>query len=209
MELERQYLLSLDPERLLVHFKETAGLKSDAREYGGWELRYRELRGHSMGHYLSAISRMARLTNDTILFSRCIYTVKELNRCQKAIGIGYLSAFPTEYLDRVENLKEVWAPYYTLHKIIAGLFDSYAYCSDSLALTTAVDLVHYLHSRIKPLGMEHFQKVLDNTEQGGMNEVLWDIYAATGDTISRDLAKYFYQNSYFDPLQQGKENLKD
>lgn len=208
MELERKYLLSLDPDRFLVHFKKTAGLKSNAKEYGGWEMADQELRGHSLGHYLSAISRMAVLSNDKTLHDRCIYIVKELNECQEKIGTGYVSAFPEELLDRQDNLKEVWSPYYTLHKILAGLFDSYKYCSDSLALKTALDFSHYIYSRVKPMGTEHFQKVLDAAEQGGMNEVFWDLYAATGDTISRSLAQSFYQHSYFDPLQQGKENLK-
>jgi DUF1680 family protein len=207
MELDKRYLLSLDPDRLLVDFKKVAGLKTNAKVYGGWELESRELRGHTIGHYLSAISRMAELTKDSVLYARCIYTVKELNRCQKKIGTGYVSAWPEEYLDRVEKLKEVWAPYYTLHKILAGLFDSYKFCSDTLALTTATNLVHYLYARTKPLAMDYFQQVLDSTEQGGMNEVLWNIYAETGDTISRNLAKYFYQRSYFDPLQQGKDSL--
>jgi DUF1680 family protein len=207
MELDRKYLLSLDPDRLLVDFKKVAGLQTNAKVYGGWELESRELRGHSLGHYLSAISRMARLTNDSVLTARCIYTVKELNRCQQKIGTGYVSAWPEEYLDRVEKLKEVWAPYYTLHKILAGLFDSYKFCSDTLALTTATNLVHYLYARTKPLGMDYFQQVLESTEQGGMNEVLWNIYAETGDTISRNLAQYFYQRSYFDPLKQGNDSL--
>ncbi|MEO6917069.1 MAG: beta-L-arabinofuranosidase domain-containing protein [Chitinophagaceae bacterium] len=208
MELERKYLRSLDPDRLLVDFRKTAGLKPNAKEYGGWEMESRELRGHTIGHYLSAISRMARLTNDSVLSARCVYTVKELNRCQQKIGTGYVSAFPTEYLDRVENLKEVWAPYYTLHKILAGLFDSYKFCSDTLALTTATNLVHYLYARTIPLGMEQFQKVLDSTEEGGMNEFLWNLYAETGDTMSRNLAQFFYAKHDFDPLKERKEELK-
>jgi DUF1680 family protein len=208
MELDKKYLLSLDPDRLLVHFKKLAGLQSNAKEYGGWEMADQELRGHSLGHYLSAISRMSVLTNDKILHDRCIYIVKELNKCQEKIGTGYVSAFPEELLDRQDNLKEVWSPYYTLHKILAGLFDSYKYCSDTLALTTAIKFSHYLYARIKRMTTEHFQQVLDSAEQGGMNEVLWNLYAATGDTISRNLAQSFYQHTYFDPLQQGKENLK-
>ena len=208
MELERKYLRSLDPDRLLVDFKKTAGLKTNAKEYGGWEMESKELRGHSLGHYLSAISRMARLTNDSVLTARCIYIVKELNLCQQKIGTGYVSAFPSEYLDRVENRKEVWAPYYTLHKILAGLFDSYKFCSDKLALTTATNLVHYLYARTIPLGPEQFQKVLDDTEEGGMNEFLWNMYAETGDTMSRNLAQFFYAKEDFDPLKDRKEKLK-
>ncbi len=208
MELERNYLLSLDPERLLFHFRKVSGIETDAKEYGGWEMEERELRGHSIGHYLSAVSRMAKLTNDSVLNSRCEYTVKELKRCQESAGNGYLSAWPEEYLDRVENMEKVWAPYYTLHKILAGLFDCYLYCDNKDALDVALKFSHYLHSRISPLGNEHFQKVLDKTEQGGMNEVFWNMYAETGDTICRNLAIDFYQNSYFDPLLQGKDNLK-
>ncbi len=208
MEMDRKYLRSLDPDRLLVDFKKVAGLETNAKVYGGWELESRELRGHTMGHYLSAISRMAVLTKDSVLYSRCIYTVKALNRCQTKMGTGYVSAWPEEYLYRVENLKEVWAPYYTLHKILAGLLDSYKFCSDTLALTTATNLVHYLYARTIPLGTDYFQKVLDNTEQGGINEVLWNIYAETGDTMSLKLAQFFYAKADFDPLKEGQEKLK-
>lgn len=208
MELERQYLRSLDPERLLVHFRRVSGIESDAREYGGWEMEWRELRGHSIGHYLSGISRMAKLTSDSLLMERCSYTVKELVKCQEKNENGYLSAWPEEYLDRVENLEQVWAPYYTLHKILAGLLDAYRYLEDQEALKAALELAHYLNRRIEPLGNSYFQRVLDQTEQGGMNEVLWDIYAETGDSVCRRLAEAFYQNSYFDPLLDGKDSLK-
>jgi uncharacterized protein len=208
MELERDYLLSLDPERLLFHFKKVSGIETNASEYGGWETESRELRGHSIGHYLSAISRMAVLTNDTTLLNRCAYTVSELKKCQEKTGTGYLSAWPEEYLDRVETLQQVWAPYYTLHKILAGLFDAYMYCNNKEALDVAINLSHYLYDRIAPLGRPHFQEVLDKTEQGGMNEVFWSMYAETGDSICRNLAVSFYQDSYFDPIQQGKDHLK-
>jgi uncharacterized protein len=204
----KEYLHYLDVERLLFHFRKVAGIPTDAEEYGGWEMEWRELRGHSIGHYLSAVSRMFVLTGDTALYRKGEYVVQELRKCQLQIGTGYVSAFPDEYLDRVENIESVWAPYYTLHKILAGLFDFHMYSDNAVALEIALDLVHYLHDRIKPLGKEHFQKVLDNTEQGGMNEVFWNIYAETGDTISRILAQTFYQHSYFDPLAERKDHLK-
>ena len=87
-QLEKEYLLSLNPDRLLVDFKKTAGLKTNYKEYGGWEMESKELRGHTSGHYSDAISRMARLTNDSVLKARCFYTVKELNRWQQKIGKG-------------------------------------------------------------------------------------------------------------------------
>jgi len=207
MELKKQeYLLTMDTDRLLHHFRKVAGIPTDTEEYGGWE--ERELRGHTIGHYLTAVSLKYELTGDTALYNRGEYIVEELRKCQEEIGTGYLSAFPTEFLDRVENKDPVWAPYYTLHKILAGLFDFYIYGEKDLALETALDFTHYLYDRIAPLGREHFQEVLDNTEQGGMNEVFWNIYEETGDTISRALAEAFYQESYYDPLAERRDHLK-
>lgn len=207
MELDLNYLRSLDPDRFLVHFRKVAGIPTDAKEYGGWESESRELRGHSVGHYLSAASRMYKLTGDTTLLNNCTYIVAELKRCQEANKNGYLSAFPEEYLDRVEAIKPVWAPYYTLHKILAGLYDSWVYLNDETAMKTAIQLSHYLYGRITPLGDEQFQKVLDKTEQGGMNELFWNLYSATGDTICMALAYDFYQKSYFDPMMQREDKL--
>jgi len=207
MELKREYLRSLDPDRLLFHFRKVAGIPSDASEYGGWEMEWRELRGHSIGHFLTATSRLYRLTDDRVLGDHCAYIVRQLRHCQQMIGTGYVSAFPDEYLDRVESMERVWAPYYTLHKILAGLLDAYAFRGDQIALDTAHDLAAYLHARIEPLG-PHFQGVLDATEQGGMNELFWNMYAETGDDLFRRLARAFYQNSYFNPLWERRDELK-
>jgi len=123
MELDRKYLLSLDPDRLLHNFRINAGLASSAKPLGGWEAPTCELRGHFVGHYLSACALMYAGTGDERLKERAEYVVTELAQCQKALGRGYLSAFPEEFIDRVENLKPVWAPWYTLHKVLAGLSD--------------------------------------------------------------------------------------
>jgi len=208
MERDRNYLKALDPDRFLHHFRKVAGIETNATEYGGWESESRELRGHSIGHYLSAASRMSLLTGDTTLLRNCKYIVQELERCQAANGNGYLSAFPEEYLTRVETIKPVWAPYYTLHKILAGLYDCYVLLGDETAKNTAIQLSHYLYSRINPLGKKQFQEVLNKTEQGGMNEVFWNLYSSTGDTICGVLANDFYQESYFDPMMARKDSLK-
>ena len=208
MERDREYMKSLDPDRFLHHFRKVAGIETNATEYGGWESESRELRGHSIGHYLSAAARMTLLTGDTTLLRNCKYIVQELERCQSANGNGYLSAFPEEYLARVETIKPVWAPYYTLHKILAGLYDCYVMLGDESAKNTAIELSHYLYSRINPLGKKHFQEVLNKTEQGGMNELFWNLYSTTGDTICRALAYDFYEESYFDPMLARQDSLK-
>ncbi len=201
-----EYLRILDPDRLLHFFRLDAGLDTIAPPYGGWEVR--ELRGHSIGHYLSACSKMYASTGDTILKEKAEYIIDELAKCQEATGTGYLSAFPEEFIDRVENLQEVWAPYYTLHKIMAGLYDSYVVLGNDKALDILKGMADWLYSRCMKISDEHMQKILDRTEQGGMNEVLYNLYSVTGDSRYMDLARKFYQESYFRPILSYYDSLK-
>ena len=134
MELDEKYLLSLDTDRLLHTFRVNAGLPSTAKPLGGWEEPKCELRGHFVGHYLSACALMYASTGDEKLKQKGDAVVAGLAACQAKLGSGYLSAFPEEFFDRVEAAKPVWAPYYTLHKIFAGLLDMYVYCDNQQAL---------------------------------------------------------------------------
>ena len=205
-ERDHQYLKSLRPDRLLASFRQTAGLQPRAEGYKGWE--ERELRGHFTGHYLSACSMMWAATGDTAMLGRVRYVTGELRACQLANGDGYISAFPREFIDRVEAAKPVWAPYYTIHKILAGLIDAWTWCSDSTALEVACGMAGWIGSRCAKLNAEQMQNMLDHTEQGGMNEALYQLYAITGKPEYRDLADRFYQNSYFVPLANYRDTLK-
>ena len=133
---DQQFLLALDPDRLLHNFRVTAGLESHAQPLGGWEAPDVELRGHSVGHYLSALSLMYATHRRRALQGRApISSSSELAKVQAAMPSrgfheGYLSAFPEELIDRVETRVPVWAPYYTLHKILAGLLDAYQLCGN-------------------------------------------------------------------------------
>ena len=131
----KKYLLELDSDRLLNQFRVTSGLPTTTEPYGGWESPKRELRGHSMGHYLTALCLMYASTGDADLKKRVSYLVAELAKCQEAMtsqgfNKGFLSAYPESFFDRVDSCKPVWAPYYTLHKIMAGLLDAYLYCDN-------------------------------------------------------------------------------
>ena len=106
MEKTHSYLLEIEPDRLLHPFRLNAGLDTMAPAYRGWE--ERELRGNTTGHYLSACAMMYLATGDTLLRGRINYIVNALSECQKANGNGYVSAFPEEFIDRVENPEEVW-----------------------------------------------------------------------------------------------------
>jgi DUF1680 family protein len=200
------YLLSLDPDRLLAEFRKTAGLDSVAQPYKGWE--ERELRGHTLGHYLSACSMMFAATGDTIFYDRCCYIASQLRECQEKNGNGYVSAFPESFIDRVEQCKPVWAPYYTLHKILAGLIDSYIFCHDSASLQVAEGMAEWLGKRCDKLSFEQMQQVLEHTEQGGTNEALCNLYAITGNRDYLHAAEQFYEHHYFDPMMERRDSLK-
>jgi hypothetical protein len=141
-EINQRYLDSLTTDRLLHSFRVTAGITSNANPYGGWERPDCTLRGHfNGGHYLSAVAlAYASASNDT-LRTRGDAMVTELSRCQKANGKGYLSAYPAEQFGLlaagVTEYPRVWAPFYTQHKIMAGLVDMYGHTGNEQALSVA------------------------------------------------------------------------
>src|SRR3984885_15171073 len=129
MEADRQFLHSLPPDRLLHTFRINAGIPSSAEPLGGWEKPDCELRGHyAGGHYLSACALMYASVGDEDLKNNANTVVGELGKCQNALKSGYLSAFPIVFFDRLRERQAVWAPFYTIHKIMAGLLDMYVYC---------------------------------------------------------------------------------
>src|SRR5947207_7429683 len=138
MEADRRYLHSLPPDRLLHTFRINAGLPSSAQPLGGWEAPDCELRGHyAGGHYLSACALMYASTGDEDLKKNADTVVAELAKCQQALKSGYLSAFPIEFFDRLRERQKVWAPFYTIHKIMTGNLDMYVHCGNEQALEVA------------------------------------------------------------------------
>src|SRR5690349_11386454 len=135
----RGYMSRLEPDRLLYTFRANAGLPTGAaKPLGGWEQpengqRSSELRGHFCGHFLSATAQLAA-SGDGEARGRGDYMVAELAKCQAKLGGKYLSAFPTTWWDRLEKGERVWAPFYTIHKIMAGLFDMYRLAGNEQAL---------------------------------------------------------------------------
>lgn len=206
MEMDKRYLLSLDPDRLLHVFRSNAGLPSNVQPLGGWEDPKCELRGHFVGHYLSACSLMFASTGDQSLRERVAYMVAELAKCQERLGGGYLSAFPEEFFDRVETTGRVWAPYYTLHKILAGLLDAYVYCENDQALEVAKKLGDWVIARNQRLSDQQMQRML-GVEHGGMNEALANLYALTGEAKYLQIAERFNHLAVMEPLSRGTDVL--
>lgn len=205
-ELNHKYLLELDADRLLHNFRVNAGLPSSAKPLGGWEEPKCEVRGHFVGHYLSACALMYASTGDEKLKEKAAYLVAELAKCQDKIGSGYLSAYPEEFIDRVEAGKQVWAPWYTLHKIYAGLIDLYVVCDNQQALDVAKKACDWVKARSDKLSDEQMEKMLRN-EHGGMNDVLAELYAVTGEEKYLQLSRRFNHHAVLDPLARREDRL--
>jgi DUF1680 family protein len=206
MDLDGAYLLALDTDRLVHNFRINAGLPSTAKPLGGWEAPSCELRGHFVGHYMTACAQMFAATGDERYKAKGRAIVEALHECQEKMGTGYLSAFPETFIDRVEQRKQVWAPYYTLHKIFAGLQDMYVYCQDAQALEMARKFGDWFVERTGKLTDEQIQALLQ-TEQGGMNETLANLYALTGEKKYLDASLRFNHHRVIDPLENGQDHL--
>jgi DUF1680 family protein len=216
MQLDAGYLLRLDPDRLLSWFRKEAGLEPKAAVYGGWESQ--GVAGHSLGHYLSACAMMFASTGDTRFRDRVNYIVAELALCQKANGNGYVAAIPNgkkifqevaagDIRSKGFDLNGGWVPWYTLHKLLAGLLDAHHYCRSDQALSVAKGLADWAEATTARLTEEQFQRMLA-CEHGGMNEALAELYARTGDERYLKLSRRFHHKAVLDPLARGEDRLQ-
>lgn len=209
-EWNRGYMQRLGEDRLVRNFLVNAGLPSSAKPLGGWEIdvpgRAGELRGHFTGHYLSATALMYSSTGDKEIKAKGDQMVADLARCQQKLGRGYLSAFPTEWFDRLDARKQVWAPFYTVHKIMAGMFDMYQHCDNKQALDVLEGMAGWADEWTASKSEEHMQDIL-NTEYGGMNEVLYNLAAATGNDRWARAGDRFTKKKFFNPLALRRDEL--
>jgi DUF1680 family protein len=210
-----KYLLDLSADRLLAWFRKEAGLEPRAPVYGGWESR--SIAGHSLGHYLSGLSKMYAATGDERFKERVAYTVSELAECQRKHGDGYVAAIPEgrrifrevaagDIRSRGFDLNGGWVPWYTLHKQFAGLRDAYVYCNNEQARQVLVGLADWADELTGKLTPAQMQTMLA-CEHGGMNEVAADVYALTGDRKYLELARRFNHDAVLDPLAAKQDRL--
>lgn len=214
LRANQAYLLALDPDRLLAPFLREAGVQPKARPYENWESG--GLDGHTAGHYLSALALMVAAGADTPsgeLKTRLEYMVNELARCQEANGDGYVGGVPGSKelwravaAGRVEAVHRKWVPWYNLHKTFAGLRDVYLFTSNQLARQVLVRLADWCETVTAKLTEEQMQRMLDQ-EHGGMNEVLADVYAITGDEKYLRLAQRFCHRAVLEPLKRHEDRL--
>ena len=201
---EIDYLLSFDNDKLVSHFRITKGLEPKAECYKGWE--DTEIRGHTLGHYISALAQAYAATNDRTLGQKLQYILEELALCQ--FDNGYLSAFPEEFFDRVEEGRPVWVPWYTMHKIIAGIVEVYLLTESDTALTIASNLGDWVYHRTNKWSDDMQAKVL-SVEYGGMNDCMYELYKITKDEAHSIAAHKFDEMSLFNEIHQGNDILNN
>lgn len=215
MQLNRDQLLSYDPDRLLAPFLTEAGLPAKAQRYGNWE--DTGLGGQTAGHYLSALAITATVMDDQECRDRLDYMVAELARCQQANGDGYVGG--------VENSKRLWddiargkidasgfslngrwVPWYNLHKTFQGLRDAWQIAGNEQARDVFIGLSEWCADLASKLSDQQIQQTLIS-EHGGMCEVLADAAVITGDDKYVELAKRFSHRQILDPLAKREDRL--
>jgi DUF1680 family protein len=218
MERNAKYLLELDADRLLHNTRKYAGLQPKGALYGGWEAR--GVAGHTLGHYLTALSQQYAATGDARMRSRIAYIVKEMAECQKAYGDGYIGALPPLELKTMRGFKEgkvdvegsfnfkggAWVPWYTQHKVLAGLKDAWVLAKNEQAKEVTLRLADWIDEVTRNLTPEQQQQML-RVEHGGMSETLADIYALTRDEKYLNAARRFYHEAIMRPLLEGRDEL--
>lgn len=213
LERDSAWMVSLPVASLVHSFRTTAGVQAGreggymtVKKLGGWESLDCELRGHAIGHLTSAFALMYAATGENIFKQKGDSIITALKEVQAAHGTGYLSAYPERLIDRNLAGKSVWAPWYTLHKILSGLIDQYLYAENEDALKIAKGMGDWAYNKLQGIGEEQRAKMLRN-EFGGINEAFYNLYAVTGNENYRWLARFFYHNGVMDPLKQGNADL--
>lgn len=214
MERESKWILSIDINRLLHSFRNTAGSYAEreggyftVKKLGGWESLDCDLRGHSTGHILSGLAMLYASTGNEVYKIKADSMVSGLAEVQQFLDQqGYISAYPQGLIGRNIEGKSVWAPWYTLHKIYAGLIDQYLYCDNTQALEIVKNAANWAYQKLSPLSEETRQKMIRN-EFGGVNDAFYNLYSITGEEKHKWLAEYFYHNEVIDPLKSGVDNF--
>ncbi|SDY94755.1 hypothetical protein SAMN05421736_104287 [Evansella caseinilytica] len=213
-EKGKEYLYYLEVDRLMAPFYEATGQRPKKQRYGGWEST--GISGHSLGHWLSAASQMYAVTGEEALKNKVVYAIDELAYLQQLDGEGYVGGFPKTCFEQVFtgefeaehfSLNGQWVPWYSLHKVFAGLIDAYQFTKTKKALQIVRRLADWAVKGLSSLTEKQFQKMLI-CEHGGMNEALADVYLLTGEKSYLALATRFCHLAVLEPLARKEDRLE-
>ncbi len=215
-ELNRKYMLRLEPEKLLQNFYGEAGLNKEFMVgkdgnldnlYWGWESPSGQLRGHFLGHYLSACAYMWAETGDAEIKNRAEFIVSELARCQKINGGEWIGSIPEKYLYLMADGQPIWSPQYTLHKTLMGLYDVYAICGNEQALDVLDKMADWMHRWTSEMIEKDNAAAILNGETSGMLEIWAAMYKLTGKDKYKDLMERYGNPWIFSQLAKGEDAL--
>jgi DUF1680 family protein len=208
-QANRRYLMSLRTEYLLQNFYMEAGLwapRELAECHGGWESPTCQLRGHFLGHWLSAAARIYAHTGDLEVKGKADHIVAEIGRCQVEHGGEWAGSIPETYLHWIARGKRVWAPHYTIHKTLMGLYEMAAYAENEQALEIMVRWASWFTRWTGQFSRQEMDDILD-VETGGMLEAWADLYSLTGDEQHLELMRRYDRPRLFEPLLAGEDVL--
>jgi uncharacterized protein len=214
-DVDLKYILELNPDRLLAPYLIASGIPVKAERYGNWESI--GLDGHIGGHYLSALAMMYASTGNMEVKNRLDYMISELEKCQQKNGNGYVGGIPQGkvFWDRIHNgdidgsnfgLNNTWVPLYNIHKLFAGLTDTYHYTGNEKAKEVLIKLGDWFIELIRPLSDEQIQNIL-KTEHGGINESFADLYIITKDKKYLETAEKVSHLAILNPLEKKQDKL--
>jgi hypothetical protein len=218
-----EYLHRLEPDRLLHNFRSQAGLTPKGAVYAGWESD--TIGGHTLGHYVSALSLMHAQTGDAECKRRVAYIVGELALCQAQSADGFVAGFTRRRGDAIEpgravfeevrrgdirarnfDLNGSWVPLYSWHKLLAGLLEAQRHCSNQAAIQIAEKLAAFIGGVFDALSEEQIQRML-SCEHGGLNESFAELYSRTGNRRWLALSETIYHRKVLEPLSRGEDCL--
>lgn len=214
MNVNRDYLMELDTSCLLQNFYLEAGIiipglqvvdnPEKAKLHWGWEAPTCQLRGHFLGHWMSAAAAYVSVCKDMELKAKLDKIVSELGRCQELNGGEWLAPIPEKYFEKLANNQNIWSPQYVMHKTIMGLMHAYIYAGNSKALEI-IDALSNWYVRWTNLMAKKNPHAVYNGEEGGMLEIWASLYEITQNEKYMILARRYSEPRLFKKLIEGKD----
>jgi DUF1680 family protein len=218
MNTDKNYLKELDSQCLLQNFYLEAGIimpglqmvpdPTKANLHWGWEAPVCQLRGHFLGHFLSAASAFVATDNDTDLKVKVDHIVSELARCQELNGGEWVGSIPEKYMNRLSRPEYIWSPQYTMHKTVMGLVDTYRFTGNKQALDVVNKLADWFIRWIDDM-KDTDPQIAYKGEQGGMLEQWTELYSITSDDKYLKLIDAYKDHQIYKRLEGEGDVLSD